>query len=88
MEAGIREVKNRFSEYLRRVKQGEILLITERNVPVAKLVPIQGDERLPVLTLVEQGIASWRGGKPQGLARPPAVRGTASIATLVAEDRR
>ncbi|HAG06571.1 MAG TPA: prevent-host-death protein, partial [Peptococcaceae bacterium] len=33
MEAGIREVKNRFSEYLRRVKQGEIVVITERNVP-------------------------------------------------------
>ncbi|MBC7343011.1 MAG: type II toxin-antitoxin system prevent-host-death family antitoxin [Clostridia bacterium] len=86
MEAGIREVKNRFSEYLRRVKQGEILLITERNAPVAKLVPIQGDEQLPVLTLVEQGIASWRGGKPQGVVAPPPVRG--SIGSLVAEDRR
>lgn len=88
MEAGIREVKNRFSEYLRRVKQGEILLITERNVPVAKMVPIQKDEQLPLLALVEQGIASWRGGKPRGMATPPAVRRAASIATLVAEDRR
>ncbi len=88
MEAGIREVKNRFSEYIRRVKQGEIILITERNVPVAKLVPIQGDEQLPVLTLVEQGIASWRGGKPRGIAVPPAIRGAASVATLVVEDRR
>jgi prevent-host-death family protein len=88
MEAGVREVKNRFSEYLRRVKQGEILLITERNVPVAKLVPIRGDDHVRVLTLVEQGMASWGGGKPQGLATPPAVRGTASIAALVTEDRR
>ncbi|WP_041458945.1 type II toxin-antitoxin system Phd/YefM family antitoxin [Ammonifex degensii] len=88
MQAGIREVKNRFSEYLRRVKQGEILLITERNVPVAKLIPVQRDEQLPVLTLIEQGTASWRGGKPQGIAAPPAVRGATSIGSLVAEDRR
>ncbi|HBT46912.1 MAG TPA: prevent-host-death protein [Peptococcaceae bacterium] len=88
MEAGIREVKNRFSEYLRRVKQGETLLITERNIPVAKLVPIRDNEQLPILTLMEQGIVSWRGGKPQGMASPPAIRSTASIAALVVEDRR
>jgi prevent-host-death family protein len=88
MEAGIRDVKNRFSEYLRRVKQGETLLITERHVPVAKLVPIQEDDWQPGLALTEQGIASWRGGKPKGMALPPAIRGTVPIAALVAEDRR
>jgi prevent-host-death family protein len=88
VQAGVREVKNRFSEYLRRVKQGETLLITERHVPVAKLVPIKEDERQPALALTEQGIASWRGGKPRGVAMPPSIRGTVSIAALVAEDRR
>ncbi|SHJ00522.1 type II toxin-antitoxin system Phd/YefM family antitoxin [Desulfofundulus thermosubterraneus] len=88
MKAGIREVKNRFSEYLRRVKQGEIIVITERNVPVARLVPVQEKGQLPVLTLVEEKLASWQGGKPRGAAVPPAVLGTASIATLVVEDRR
>jgi len=88
VEAGIREIKNRFSMYLRRVKQGETVLITERNVPVAKLVPVPGNEQLPVLALVEQGMGSWRGGKPQGMAAPAPVRGEASIASLVAEDRR
>lgn len=88
MEAGIREIKNRFSEYLRRVKQGEIVVITERNVPVARLVPVQEEGQLPVLALVEEGVASWQGGKPRGTAVPPSVPGTASIAALVAEDRR
>lgn len=88
MEAGIRNVKNRFSEYLRRVKQGETLLITERRVPVAKLVPLKEDERQPILALTERGLASWRGGKPRGVAIPPPIRGTVSIAALVAEDRR
>jgi len=88
MKAGIREVKNRFSEYLRRVKRGEILVITERNTPVAKLVPIRGDEQVSAVTLVEQGMASWRGGKPQGVAVPPAISGNRSISALVVEDRR
>ncbi|MDN5347321.1 MAG: hypothetical protein PWP65_885 [Clostridia bacterium] len=88
MEAGIREVKNHFSKYLRRVKQGEILVITERNVPVARLVPVQEKEQLPVLTLVEEGVASWQGGKPRGAATPPTIPGTSSIAALVVEDRR
>lgn len=88
MQAGVREVKNRFSEYLRRVKRGETLVITERNVPVAKLVPFQQQAPPPVLALVEEGVAAWRGGKPRGVAVPPAVRGTSSIAVLVTEDRR
>lgn len=88
MEAGVREVKNRFSEYLRRVKRGETLVITERRVPVAKLVPVQEGDQEAFLALTEQKIASWRGGKPKGVAVRPAVRGTTLIAALVAEDRR
>ena len=88
MRVGIREVKNRLSEYLRRVKQGEVLLITERNVPIAKLVPVQENEQPLLFALVEQGIASWQGGKPRGVAVPPEIRGNASIAALVVEDRR
>jgi antitoxin (DNA-binding transcriptional repressor) of toxin-antitoxin stability system len=37
VEAGVREVKNRLSEYLRRVKAGEEVVITEHGRPVAKL---------------------------------------------------
>lgn len=87
MQAGIRQVKNRFSEYLRRVKQGETLVITERNVPVAKLVPVW-EKIHPLFALAGEGAASWRGGKPCGLAAPPAVDGSSSIAALVEEDRR
>ena len=88
MEAGIRDVKNRFSEYLKRVKQGETLLITERRVPIAKLVPLKEGEEQLALDLVEQGIASWHGGKPLGLAMPPVIHGVTSIAALVVENRR
>jgi prevent-host-death family protein len=35
---GSRELKNRLGRYLGLVKQGEILLITERNRPIAQVV--------------------------------------------------
>ena len=34
---GIRELKNRLSEYLRRVRAGEEILVTDRGEPVAEL---------------------------------------------------
>ena len=33
------------TSYLKRVKAGQEILITERGIPVAKLVPLQGEER-------------------------------------------
>jgi len=36
---GIKELKNRLSEYLRHVETGEIVLVTERDHVVAELVP-------------------------------------------------
>ncbi len=88
MDAGIREVKNHLSEYLKRVKQGEIVVITERNVPVARLMPVQKEIQPAILALMKEGVASWQGGKPRGAAVPPEVPGNTSIAALVAEDRR
>jgi prevent-host-death family protein len=37
--AGIREIKNKLSEYLRLVRDGETILVTDRGVVVAQLAP-------------------------------------------------
>ncbi len=39
-KASISEAKNRLSEYLALVRRGETILITDRNVPVAQIVPL------------------------------------------------
>ena len=88
MEAGVRHVKNHFSEYLRRVKRGETVVITERRVPVAKLAPVDEAKPQAVLELVSRGMASWGGGKPRGLAVPVSIAEGASVADFVVEDRR
>lgn len=39
-KASISEAKNRLSAYLALVRRGETILITDRNVPVAQIVPL------------------------------------------------
>ena len=48
--AGIREVRQSLSKLLRRVKRGEEIIISDRNVPVARLVPYRQEERPPLLS--------------------------------------
>lgn len=42
---GLRELKNRLSEYVNRVKAGEALLVTDRGQVVAELRPAEGAAR-------------------------------------------
>lgn len=53
---GVRELRQNLSVYLRRVRRGEALLVTERGRPVAALQP------LPLIARLEdRGIAVRRG---------------------------
>ena len=44
-KANVAQLKARLSEYVRQVKSGAEVIITERGVPVARLVPLDPDER-------------------------------------------
>ena len=41
IQTGIKETRKRLSEYINRVQKGEEIIITKRDQPVAKLVPIK-----------------------------------------------
>jgi len=85
---GVRELKARLSEYLRQVKQGRTVVITERGKPVGRLVPAGQslDQRLQVM--IDAGLAEWN-GKPLPPTRPVTkLKGGKSIADLIIEDRR
>jgi len=63
---GVRELKNRLSEYLRRVRQGETVLVTDRGKVVAQVGPpgdLSGLSNLPpgLGDLVRRGLASAGG---------------------------
>ena len=87
-EVGVRDLKNRLSEFLRRVGAGERITVTDRGRPVAVLSPPDPPaEHEMVAAMVREGLASWGGGKPRGSSRPARVRGKPVSRTIV-EDRR
>lgn len=57
-KASITETKNRLSALLDLVKQGESILITDRNVPIARLEPIpeEGFDKAKMVRLERCGI--------------------------------
>lgn len=41
--AAISQLKASLSEYLAKVKTGEEVLVTDRGIPIAKIIPLEGD---------------------------------------------
>ena len=85
---GVRDLRDNLSEYLRRVQERELLVITDRGKPIGVLGPAAGGRTAELArTLVRKGVASWNGGKPKGLAGAPRAKaGLVSLAII--EDRR
>ncbi|HYZ07927.1 MAG: type II toxin-antitoxin system prevent-host-death family antitoxin [Actinobacteria bacterium] len=85
MDVGVRELKERLSEYLERAAQGEHLTVTERGRPKAVLGPLPGGDH------VARGIAEgWITAPPSPgpISPPPArVHASTSIQDMIDEDR-
>ena len=43
MKVGVADLKAHLSAHLRRVQDGDTLVVTHRQTPVAKIVPIEGE---------------------------------------------
>ena len=87
---GVAELKAQLSRYLARVKAGEEIVVTERNVPVARLVPVGERERDSELRDLErQGIVRVGTGRlPRGFWRLPRGRDPkACVRKAAAEER-
>jgi prevent-host-death family protein len=85
---GVRELRDNLSHYLRRVRRGEMLVITDHGKPIGELSPATtGRSAQQARVLVRRGMASWSGGKPRGMARSPRPKG-GLVSDAVIEDRR
>ena len=85
---GIKELKNRLSHYLREIKKGGKIVITEREKVIAAIVPVErADEDSRLLSLVKEGFAIWKGGKPVGSRHPVKIKGK-TVSEIVIEERR
>jgi prevent-host-death family protein len=85
---GVRELKNKLSHYLRDVKRGKPVAITERGKSIAVLMPVDSHPGLEIAReLSRKGIGSWKGGKPKGASRAVVVKGK-PVSQIIIEDRR
>jgi prevent-host-death family protein len=91
--AGVRELRQNLSVYLRRVEAGETLEVTEHGRPVARLTPLP-PQRMSVLDrLVSEGrVIPGRGGNLADLGPPPDIGPGPTLSDVLAalrdEDNR
>jgi prevent-host-death family protein len=90
--ASVVELKAKLSEHLRQVKSGHELIVTERGIPVARMLPLDDGERRSTrrLRLTRSGaLKPGRGKLPAALKRPPTGPddGQAVVDALLAERR-
>lgn len=88
LTVGVRELKTQLSKYLRHVKAGRIVVITERGKAVGRIVPEKAslEERLEALQ--RAGIIRWSGKKLKPMKPVARLKEGHSIAQLIIEDRR
>jgi antitoxin (DNA-binding transcriptional repressor) of toxin-antitoxin stability system len=91
---GIRELKNRLSEYLREVRAGENVLVTDRGEVIAELSPpgqVRADSSVPagLLQLARRGLVTLGAASDAVLYKPLPLRRrrNKSAADLLDEER-
>ena len=89
---GSREFKNRLGRYLRAVRNGQTLLVTDRGQPVAKVSPPEqeGDTQMTFTDVLKKLEAEGKirlAKRPLGRFRPVKIKGKPASQTIL-EDRR
>jgi len=84
---GIRELKARLNSYLRQVKDGTTLVITERGKPIGRIVPVSASVETRLRELIQAGLVAWSGRKLTPMDPVARTRGSRTVADLLLEDR-
>jgi len=86
---GTRELKSRLSEYLRRVKAGQTIVVTERGKVIGQIVPAAPTLEERLRALADAGFLEWNGNKKRKPYQPKIInRSDRLISDIVVEDRR
>jgi antitoxin (DNA-binding transcriptional repressor) of toxin-antitoxin stability system len=90
MKVGAREIKNRFGHYLRQVKSGETVYVTDRGTVVAEIKrsppPRTGDEEA-LQRLAAEGAITLGAGQHEDIQPSPVRRGKKLASRMIIEDR-
>lgn len=84
MEVGIRELRAHLSRYIEQVHDGEDIIVTDRGVPIARIVPMNGERKID--RLIAAGLVEPAPRKvPRPLPKPIKIEG--GISDLIDEQR-
>jgi prevent-host-death family protein len=87
MDVAISELRAHLGDWLDRARRGQDVVVTDRGVPVARLVGVHSAEAIERLT--REGVISAPTGKGRPIAKDRRrVRSAGSLADLVSEQRR
>ncbi|MEZ4737720.1 MAG: type II toxin-antitoxin system prevent-host-death family antitoxin [Caldilineaceae bacterium] len=65
LQVGVKELKDNLSAYLRQVKAGATITITERGQPIGRLAPVRKSVEERLQELADSGLITWNGKKFQ-----------------------
>jgi prevent-host-death family protein len=87
MTVGVRELKSQLSKYLRHVKSGRTILITERGKTVGRIMPPEAPLEEKLEAMRRAGLLRWNGRRLKPMRPIARLRHGKSIADLVSENR-
>ena len=88
LRVGTRELKNKLSEYLRRVKAGETIIVTEHGKSIGQIVPIKPTVEERLRMMVSAGQIEWNGEKLKPYQPVAVNKSDHQLSDLLVEDRR
>ena len=87
LTVGVRDLKARLSEYLRQVKRGQTIIITDHGQEVGRILPVEQPYEERLHALQEAGLLAWNGKKLPSIDPPAINRSNRLISDLVVEMR-
>ena len=87
IRVGVRKLKSRLGEYLRRVQAGEIITVTERGRAVGQIVPVQPTLEKHLHGVAASGLAEWDGRKYRPQKPVARNRSRWQLSDLIVENR-
>jgi prevent-host-death family protein len=84
VEIGVRDLRNNLSRYLRLVREGEELVVTDRGRAIARVLPMETERALD--RLIAEGVVT-PARQPKRRASTP-IRSKGTVSDLVGDQRR
>lgn len=84
----IRELKRRLSHYLRLVKAGESVEVSDRGTPIGCIIPMALPIADRIKALDKAGLLQWNNHKLKPMTPIALTRGKRTVADLLIENRK